>query len=100
MPSVDKLALITTIDFKAGEKDRVLQALLAHRDRCLLDEPGTLHFDVLMPRETSTSFFSYEVYENDAAFDAHLHSPSRAQFRNDTDGAIGKISVTQCTPAQ
>ena len=97
-PSDDKLALIATIEIKGAERDRVLRALLAHRDRCLRDEPGTLRFEVLLPRETNSQLFSIEVYENDSAFDAHLHSPSIAQFRNETDGAIGSLSVTRCTP--
>src|SRR5215469_11811627 len=94
-----RLALVATIDIKAGEKDRVLRALLAHRDRCLRDEPGTVHFDVLMPRDDDSKLLSYEVYENDAAFDTHLHSSSIALFRKETDGIIGKINATRCTPA-
>ena len=98
MPT-DRLALIAIIDFKAEEKDQVLRALLAHRDRCLRDEPGTLHFDVLMPRDDDLRLFSYEVYKNDAAFGAHLHGSSIGRFRKETDGIIGRLNATRCTPA-
>ena len=46
-----KLAIIGTLEVAPGRKDEVLPLLMAHRARCLKDEPGTLQFEVLVPRE-------------------------------------------------
>jgi quinol monooxygenase YgiN len=93
-----KLAIIVTIEVTHGHKDDLLPLLMAHRDRCLRDEAGvTLLFEVLAPRDDDTKVISYEVYRDDAAFEAHRSGRSIAQFREDTAGMISKMQVTQCT---
>jgi hypothetical protein len=49
-----KLAIIGTIEVAPGRRDQLLPLLMAHRPRCLKDEPGTLQFEVLAPREDDT----------------------------------------------
>ncbi len=39
-------AIVATFDVAEGRMDEFLPLLLAHRDRCLASEPGTLRFDV------------------------------------------------------
>ena len=51
---MSKLAIIATIQVQPGTRESVLSTLLAHRDRCLRDEPGTLQFEVLVPKEDDT----------------------------------------------
>jgi (4S)-4-hydroxy-5-phosphonooxypentane-2,3-dione isomerase len=95
-----KLALIATIEVVEGQRDRLLPLLRAHRARSLKDEPGTLQFEVLVPREDDTKLLVYEVYRDDAAFDEHLNAVSIARFRKETDGMFEKIYATRCTPAE
>jgi quinol monooxygenase YgiN len=45
--------------------------LAAHKTRCLNDEPGTLQFEILLPKDDDTKVLSYEVYRDDAAFEVH-----------------------------
>ena len=45
-----KLAIVATIEVAPERRDR----LMGHRGRCLKDEPGTLQFEVLAPREDDT----------------------------------------------
>jgi len=95
-----KLALIATIDVVEGQRDRLLPLLRAHGARSLKDEPGTLQFEVLVPREDDTKLFVYEVYRDDGAFEDHLNAVSIARFRKETDGMFEKIYATRCTPAE
>ena len=95
-----KLALIATIEVVEGQRDRLLLLLKAHGARSLKDEPGTLQFEVLVPREDDTKLLVYEVYRDDAAFDEHLNAVSIARFRKETDGMFEKIYATRCTPAE
>jgi (4S)-4-hydroxy-5-phosphonooxypentane-2,3-dione isomerase len=95
-----KLALIATIEVVEGQRDRLLPLLRAHGARSLKDEPGTLQFEVLVPREDDTKLFVYEVYRDDAAFEEHRNAVSIARFRKETDGMFEKIYATSCTPAE
>jgi quinol monooxygenase YgiN len=70
-------------------------ALMAHRTRCLKDEPGTLQFEVLTPHQDDTKVLAYEVYRDDA-LDAHRNAPSMAQWRKETAGMVAKVQVTRC----
>ena len=95
-----KLALVGTIEVAPGRKDELLSALMAHKARCLKDEPDTLQMEVLAPREDDAKVLVYEVYRDDAAFDVHRSGPSLAQWREETAGMIAKFSVTRCTPVE
>ena len=95
-----KLALIGTIEVALGRKNQLVAALMAHRARCLKDEPGTVQMEVLAPRDDDTKVLVYEVYRDDAAFDVHRSGPSLAQWREETSGMIVKFSVTKCTPVE
>jgi quinol monooxygenase YgiN len=70
---------------------------MAHRDRCLRDEPGTLQFEVLRPREEETAILVYKVYESDAAFDVHWKGPHVARVRAEAGEMIVKITATRWT---
>jgi (4S)-4-hydroxy-5-phosphonooxypentane-2,3-dione isomerase len=93
MPNV---AIVAKMEVAPGRRDKLLPVLMAHKARCLKDEPGTLHFDVLAPREDDTKVLTYEVYRDDAAFDAHLNGPSLARFRKEDEGMVVKFHVIRC----
>ena len=69
----------------------------AHAARCLKDEPGTLQFDVLLPHDGGDKVMLYELYQDQAAFDAHSNGPSLAQLRKEAAGMMGKVSGTRCS---
>ena len=91
-----KLAIIATIEVTSERRGQLLASLIAHKARCLKDEPGTVQFEVLAPHEDDTKLISYEVYQDDAAFDTHRNGSSIAQWREETAGMIVKFSVTRC----
>ena len=95
-----KLAIIGTLEVAPGRKDEVLPLLMAHRARCLKDEPGTLQFDVLVPREDDTKVLLYELYRDDAAFNVHWNGTSVARLREEAAGMIVKVYGTRCSLAE
>jgi (4S)-4-hydroxy-5-phosphonooxypentane-2,3-dione isomerase len=95
---MSKLAIIGTTQVVPTRRGEVLAALAAHQARCLRDEPGTLRFEILVPREDDTRILLYEVYQDDAAFELHRNSPSIAQFRKETADLGVTISITRCAP--
>jgi (4S)-4-hydroxy-5-phosphonooxypentane-2,3-dione isomerase len=97
---MSKLALIATFEVAEGRRDELASALKAHGARCLNSEPGTLHFEVLVPRDDEAKLLVYEVYRDDAAFEAHRNGASITQFREEASGTYGKFQVTRCTPVE
>jgi (4S)-4-hydroxy-5-phosphonooxypentane-2,3-dione isomerase len=94
-----KLALVATMDVAPGRRDELLPLLKAHGVRSLRDEPGTLLFEVLVPREDDGKLLIYEVYQDDEAFEAHRNAASVARFRKEAAGMFSAINGTKCTPA-
>jgi quinol monooxygenase YgiN len=92
-----KFANVVTIEVAAGRRDQMLSLLAAHRARCLKNEPGTLQFEILLPRDDETKILSYEVYRDDAAFEVHRNGPSLAQLREEIAGIVLKLHGTRCT---
>jgi quinol monooxygenase YgiN len=91
-----RLVIVGTIEIAPGRRNQFLPLLMAHKARCLKDEPGTLQFEILTSHEDKTKVHLYEVYEDAAAFDTHRNGPSMAQFREESAGMIGKIDLAKC----
>jgi quinol monooxygenase YgiN len=93
-----KLAVIGTIVVQPGTRAEVLRAVLAHRERCLKDEPGTLAFEVLVPSDDDTKLLLYELYADRAAFAAHMNGKSMAQAQAEVGSKVTSLTGIQCTP--
>ena len=92
-------AIIATIEVDAEHIDEYEIALLAHRERCLVNEPWTLQFDVLKPKDAKNQIVLYEVYTDKAAFDAHTNGDSRNQMMEDVKHIDVKLSGIPCSLA-
>ena len=90
-----KFANIVTIEVAPGRRDQVVTLLAAHKAR-LKSEPGTLQFEVLLPKDDDTKVLSFEMYRDSAAFEAHLHGPSLAQLLKETAGIVMKLHGVRC----
>ena len=92
-----KFAIVATAEIAPGRMDEVLPLLLAHRERCLQKESGTLQFEVLRPHDNGDKVLFYEVYSNEAAFKAHWEGPFVARVRAETKDMIVTLSGTRCS---
>ena len=93
---MSKIALVVTAEFEPELKGEILQALLAHRERCLRDEPGTLQFEVLVPINEPGKLLLFEIYADEAALVAHSEGASIAKYRAETRPKITKITSQKC----
>jgi len=89
-------ANVVMIEAAPGRRAEILAFLAAHKARCLKDEPGTLQFEILLPKDDDTNILSYEVYLDDAAFETHRNGRSLAQLREDIAGMVVKLHGTRC----
>jgi (4S)-4-hydroxy-5-phosphonooxypentane-2,3-dione isomerase len=92
---MSKFANVVTIEVAPGRRDQVVTLLLAHKAR-LKDEPGTLQFEVLLPKDDDTKVRVYEMYRDAAAFEVHLNRPSLAQWKNEVTGMVVKLHGVRC----
>ena len=91
-----RIALLVTAEFPPELREEILQGLLAHRERCLRTEPGTLQFDVLAPIEEPGCLKLVEVYADAEAFTAHQEGSSMTHYRADTRSKITRVSADKC----
>jgi len=91
-----KLAIVATIDVTRERREEFLPLLMAHRARCLKDEPGTVQFEVLVPREDNSKLLLYEVYQDDAAFEKHFGGSSITRLRQESAGMVVNLQGTRC----
>ena len=92
-----KFAIAATLDIAPGRRDEFLSLLMAHKARCLKDEPGTIQFEVLRPLDENTKVMLHEVYRDEAAFDAHSEGASITRLRKEATGMVVSRSLTRCT---
>jgi quinol monooxygenase YgiN len=91
-----KFANVVTIEVAPGRRDQVVTLLTAHKAR-VKNEPGTLQFEVLLPKDDDTKVLSFEMYRDAAAFEVHLNGSSLAQLREEIDGMAVKLHGVRCT---
>lgn len=79
---------------------KALPSFMAHRERCLANEPGTIQFDISLPNDDDTTMMLYEVYDNEDAFQAHAKGESMQKIRAELEALGVKSSmrtVVRCT---
>ena len=94
-----QVALNVVIDCEPESKDEIIRALLAHRERCLMEEPGTLQFEVLIPFEAQSKIYLFELYTDDSALSAHSKGASMARFREEVKNKVLNSEVHRCSLA-
>lgn len=74
--------LVVTVDFtlKPGAMGAFRELIDANAVSSCRDEPGCRRFDVLIPADGGDRVFLYEIYDDHAAFDAHIRTPHFDSF--------------------
>src|ERR1700745_447913 len=97
---MSKLVIMGTVEVAPERRDQVLPLLMSHRARCLKDEPGTLTFEVTRPRNDDTKVMLYEVYADDAAFEARRNGDSIKQVNAEAAEILVNVSGPRCPPVE
>jgi autoinducer 2-degrading protein len=79
------LALVVQIECPEGTRDAFLEAIREQAAASLELEPGCLRFDVCESVNHSERFVLYEVYEDEAAWEAHPQTEHFARWRASAD---------------
>lgn len=92
------LALLVTIHIQPERRDAFLESMLDDARGSVNDEPGCYRFDVLQDDNDPNTIYLYEIYKDQAAFDAHGKAPHFIRWRDTVkDWYASPISVIRCS---
>ncbi|MGL6113204.1 MAG: putative quinol monooxygenase [Rubrivivax sp.] len=74
------LALVVEFRISPSQVDAFDAAIRANARASVEHEPGCRQFDVCRDPDDAALFFLYELYDNEAAMQAHLQSPHFLQM--------------------
>lgn len=83
-----KYVIIAEFALKPESRDRFLELVRENAKESLHNEKGCRRFDVCVPRDGSAQVFLYEIYDDEAAFDAHI---ATGHFKAFTAAATGMV---------
>ena len=76
--------LLVTIQLKPQHREAFIQEMLADARSALEAEPGVVQFDMHQAEDDPNRFYMYEVFRDEAAFQAHLQTPHVDRLREMT----------------
>lgn len=80
--------LVVNLEIKPGDVERFMPMALENAKSSRETEPGCRQFDVLVDPNDRTKVMFYEVYADEAAFQAHQQT---AHFKKYFDTALGYL---------
>lgn len=83
--------IIAEFEVSAQRKEEFLELCRFDSTSSVRDEPGCRQFDALTIDDAPDAVVLYEVYDDKAAFDAHLATPHYATFAE----GVKRLEVTQ-----
>lgn len=88
------IALFVTLEVRPESREQLLAAITAQGAASLEREPGCLRFDICVDNDDPNRVMLYEVYEDEAAFDAHGKTPHFAVWRAAAAEYVARIDRT------
>ena len=96
-------AIFVTINVKPECVEEFTEASFGDGQGSVRDEPGCFRFDINADAEIPTRFYLYEVYRDEAAFQAHTQAPHflkwRAAVADMFDGETSKVTMETVFPS-
>ena len=88
---------VITVDFivKPGAMAAFRKLIDRNAQDSCAAEPGCQRFDVLVPIEPGDRVFLYEIYDDRAAFAAHLKTPHFDAFNRESEALVVSKTVAQ-----
>lgn len=92
------LAIFVKVRIKPDQRQRFLAAIEVDALGSEKDEPGCLTFNVLQDVTDENTYYFYEIYKDEAAFEAHRTMPHYEVWRAAAEVVLnGPTEATRCT---
>lgn len=91
---MDGFVVVVRFRVAPGAQEEFLLRIRHNAAASVAKEPGCRRFDVLTHASgAANEVVLYEIYDDEAAFDAHLHTPHFAAFRSTTEAIVLSANV-------
>jgi len=89
---------VITVEFDVvpAQFDAFLRLMADNAEASRRDEPGCKRFDVCRPHDRENRVFLYEIYDDEAAFQAHLLTSHFKSFATATKDMITARKIVAC----
>lgn len=94
------IALNVSLEVHAERLEEFLAAIKENAERSFNDEPGCRYFDVTQDVKNPLHFIFYELYEDEAAVEAHRQAPHFAAWRSAAERCVVKGSQVNTLATQ
>jgi autoinducer 2-degrading protein len=93
---MDGLVILVRFQLADGQREAFLERVTQNAATSVAREPGCRRFDVLTDMETpANEVLLYEIYDDAAAFDAHLQAPHFTEFRDAVKDMVVSSVITR-----
>lgn len=89
--------IVAEFEIKAGSLERFVELARMDAAASVANEPGCRQFDVTVDGDGDDRVVLYEVYDDQAAFDAHLQTPHLEAFRTAIDDLVTGRRIQRLT---
>ena len=88
-------AIVVEVDVRAERFDDCVALTHAAVDRNVAEDPGCQRMELCVKADGSPVMVLYEVYDSQAAFDAHLKTPGFIAWREATHAMVTGMRMTR-----
>ncbi|MDA0241281.1 MAG: putative quinol monooxygenase [Proteobacteria bacterium] len=89
-------AAFVKIDVKPGTREAFKDLVLDNARCSVRDEPGCIQFDIMESDEDENAFYAFEVYEDEAALEAHRATEHSKRFKAAANKMMITNEMTRC----
>jgi (4S)-4-hydroxy-5-phosphonooxypentane-2,3-dione isomerase len=90
-------AIVVTFKLKPGSAAAFNPVMLENAEASVRDEPGCHQFQVLHDEADPDTIVLYEVYDDDAAFEAHKQTPHFEKFGQEGMPMVEEADIQRLT---
>jgi autoinducer 2-degrading protein len=90
-----RLVILVEFELRPDKVAEFRRLMLENATASLRDEPGCRQFDVLTPEGQGATIVLYEIYDDAAAFEAHLQAPHYLEFAAAVEPLVTRKTVTR-----
>ena len=98
--SVTPFVRVADIEVDPAQREAFISAVKEEMDESVRVEPGVLALYAVAEKDSPSRLRFFEVYADEAAYDAHLQSPHFRKYRATTETMIRTRVLVETVPIQ
>ena len=91
---------IADIEVDPEQREAFISAVKEEMDKAVRLEPGVLAIYAVAEKDVPSRLRFFEIYADEAAFNAHLESPHFRKYRMTTEPMVRSRTLTETDPIQ